>query len=179
MAMIKTVGVLAAVASAVFGAAQAGVITIAPSPGVSNTPNLGKVVATATSTFRVDAASGIVTETGTAIRIPSSSVTTPQYTVTCTGSGNPCNTSKLVTVTIQANTTSGPAFFAALNVSVASGTLTSGPTGQNTQTVSFIAKSAAPGGTVAVFNVGMDVTIPATPIGSKQTPAYTITTTNN
>jgi hypothetical protein len=154
MAMVRTVGVLATAASVMFGASQAGVINIAPSPGVANTPNLGKVVATATSTFRVDAASG-------------------------TGAGNPCNTSKLVTVTIQANTTSGPAFFAALNVSVSSGTVTSGPTGQNTQTVSFVAKSAASGGTVAVFNLGMDVTIPAAVIGGKQTPAYTITTTNN
>ena len=179
MAMVRTAGVLATVASVVFGASQAGVINISPSPGVANTPNLGEVVATATSTFRVDAASGTVTETGTAIRIPNSSVTTPQYTITCTGAGNPCNTAKLVTVTIQANTTSGPAFFAALNVSVSSGTLTSGPTGQNTQTVSFVAKSVAPGGTVAVFNLGMDVTIPAAVIGGKQTPAYTITTTNN
>jgi len=179
MAIVKPAGVLAVALSAMFGASQAGVINITPSPGVSNTPNLGKVVATSTSTFRVDAASGNVTETGSAIRIPNSSVTTPQYTITCTGSGNPCNTSKLVTVKIQANTTSGPAFLAALNVSVSSGTLTSGPTGQNTQTVSFVAKSVAPGGTVAVFNLGMDMTIPATPIGSKQSPAYTITMTNN
>jgi hypothetical protein len=161
------------------GTAQAGVININPSPGVLNTPNLGRVVATATSTFLVDAASGSVTETGTAIRIPNTSVTTPQYTITCTGTGNPCSTAKRVTVTIQANTTSGPAFLAALNVSVSSGALTSGPTGQNTQTVSFVAKSVAPGGTVAVFNLGMDVTIPATGTGSKQSPAYTITTTNN
>ena len=177
MAMVRTVGVLAAAASLMFGVSQAGVINI--TAGVLNTPNLGKVVATSTSTFRVDAASGTVTETGSATRIPNASVTTPQYTITCTGSGSPCSTSKLVTVTIQANTTSGPAFLAALNVSVSSGTLTSGPTGQNTQTVSFIAKSAAPGGTVAVFNLGMDVTIPATATGSKPTPAYTITTTNN
>ncbi len=179
MAMVRTVGTLVAACSMMFGAARAGVININPSPGVQNTPNLGRVVATATSTFRVNAASGTVTETGTAIRIPNTSVTTPQYTITCTGSGNPCTTAKLVTVTIQANTTSGPAFFAALNIAVSNGTLTSGPTGQNTQTVSFVAKSVAPGGTVAVFNLGMDVTIPATGTGSKQTPAYTITTTNN
>ena len=37
----------------------------------------------------------------------------------------------------------------------------------------------AAGGTVAVFHLGMDVTIPATATGSIQTPAYTITTTNN
>lgn len=177
MEVVRAVAVLVTVCGMMRGTAEAGVINI--TAGVLNTPNLGKVVATSTSTFRVDAASGTVTETGSATRIPNASVTTPQYTITCTGSGSPCSTSKLVTVTIQANTTSGPAFIAALNVSVSSGTLTSGPTGQNTQTVSFIAKSAAPGGTVAVFNLGMDVTIPATATGSKPTPAYTITTTNN
>src|ERR1700747_338607 len=108
MAMVRTVGTLVAACSMMLGAARAGTINI--SPVVLNTPNLGRVVATATSTFRVDAASGTVTETGTAIRIPNTSVTTPQYTISCTGSGNPCATNKLVTVTIQANTTSGPAF---------------------------------------------------------------------
>jgi hypothetical protein len=178
MAIVRKVGALVAACTMMLGASQAGVININPSPGVSNTPNLGRVVATSTSTFRVDAASGTVSEMGTAIRLPNSSVTTPQYTITCTGNGNPCNSAKLVTVTIQAATTSEPAFIAALNVSVSSGTITSGPTGQNTQTVSFVAKSVA-AGNVAVFNLGMDVTVPATATGSIQTPAYTITTTNN
>jgi len=147
MGLVRAVAVLVTVCGMMRVTAEAGVINI--TAGVLNTPNLGKVVATSTSTFRVDAASGTVTDTGSAIRIPSASVTTPQYIITCTGSGSPCSTSKLVTVTIQANTTSGPAFL------------------------------AAPGGTVAVFNLGMDVTIPATATGSKPTPAYTITTTNN
>jgi len=86
MGLVRAVAVLVTVCGMMRVTAEAGVINI--TAGVLNTPNLGKVVATSTSTFRVDAASGTVTETGSAIRIPSSSVTTPQYTITCTGSGN-------------------------------------------------------------------------------------------
>ena len=188
--LVATAAILAACACAdeAFGA---GTITLS---GVQTAlPNIGNVVETspATSgTFRVDAASGSVTEiSGTLTRTTGSSVTTPSFTVTCTnGTGTPnhCGPKggpSTVTITVNSPVSATSATIAGFNVSVSALNGTSCPTitGQNTTSVAIacnIPDIAANNAVtnIATVKVGMDITVSsASPSGVRQ-PSYTIST---
>lgn len=156
--------------AAPIGSARAAV-TVTGGPAVA--PDLGRVVAgRATTTFSITTG-GVVTRTsGDAIRLNSSTVTTPTITVTCSVGVDLCALRK-VTVTITPVAGAGPASIVLFRVgSLTTATFRDGaPTAA--ASMSFVLNAF--GYASATFLLGMDAQLAGAAASGQTTLAYTIT----
>jgi hypothetical protein len=173
---MKPIGLaLASVAISLLAATTAAgqtVVTITQLP-LGTTPILGSVLAgSAATTFSVSN-SGVVTQSGNAIRMTSAPVTVPTYTVTCTGSLLCVTNTMRITVAVAG--ASGPATITALRV----GNMTTGlyllgiPPLPSSSMFFDLLPLAAP----ITFTLGMDVLLPASAPAGTDTFTYTVTAT--
>lgn len=141
--------------------ARADIVSVSPS---ATAPNLGKVAQDATTDFTINPSTGVVTQSGTAKRISTASVTVPVITVTCNSTPVNCNGgNRVATVRIAAGGTTGTgsATITSFNITtptgtgISVGTFTPGPAPSFTITFPN-------GGGAATFNLGMTIRAPAT-----------------
>lgn len=162
--------------------------TISVSQGISNMPDFGRVVARGYDTYRVDAATGVVTFTDSNARVGPSVVAVPSYTIECTSGVGPANlcgaAPPTVTITVQPVKTSADAFISALNIAVTQGpgaTSCDPVLGQDSVSVSVTCTLAPQGDnetrTVATIRIGTSVTVTGPRSRGDRSPSYVISTT--
>lgn len=162
--------------------------TISVSQGISGMPNIGRVVAHGYDTYRVDAATGVITFTDSNARVGPSVVAVPSYTITCTSGVGPANlcgaAPPTVTITVQPATKSGNAFISALNIAITPGpgaTSCDPALGQDTINVSVTCTLAPQSDneqrTVATIRIGTSVTVTGSQSQGDRSLTYVISTT--
>ncbi|MDQ8028960.1 MAG: hypothetical protein REJ23_09545 [Brevundimonas sp.] len=149
--------------------------TVTRSPATA--PTLGTVIrGSSATTFSVTAAGAVSRTSGNAIRLTSSSVTTPTITINCGLLNlNGLCALRYIRVTITPVTGSGPANITRFRVaSMTGGTYRSGSAPAEASTLTF---DLNPLGllTTATFKLGMDVQLAANAASGNQTFDYLVT----
>lgn len=164
----------------VAGGAWAQTVTATVTPS-SAAPALGRVVrGGSNTTFTIDAATGVVTKTGPAIRLTSGSVTTPTIAISCGGSGGGQCNSRQMRVQISASGAL-PAHFTQFSVgslSCASGCTATYVGGTPTPAGSLDFNISGIGnGKTGSFKLGSEVLVPSTGVTGSQTFTVTVVAT--
>ena len=165
---------LFAVLSVMWAAPAAAQITVQRNP-TSIAPALGQVIrGTTSTTFQISTA-GVVTRTsGDAVRLSTANVTAPQIHIICQ-LDILCNFRDM-RITVSVSGSSGQATISNLRVSATSGLLyrTAPPASGSSITFQTYPVGLNLG---ATFNLGMDITVPASGATGYGTFTYTVTAT--